>query len=105
MEAVNWANIYIHTIQISSIKRISDQRDFASDFAFFKRQFFHWFLRHHHNHTLQQEKRFTCRVGIRVGVWNHANFASFVACIFALAFVCFVVYMAINSENNNYPAF
>ena len=110
MEAVNWANIHIHTIHITSIKRIADQRDFASDFAFFEqlhfcctsRQFLHWFSRHHHNLTLQQgETLFTCRVGIRVGVWNHENFAS-VTCLFALA--CFAVYMA-NNKNNNYPAF
>ena len=48
-----------------------------------------------------REKRFTCRVGIRVGVWSHADFASVVACIFAHAFLYFAVYMA----NNIYPAF
>ena len=106
-EAVNWAITYIHKIHITSIKRMTDQREFASDFAFFKRlhfrcvsrQFLHcFFASPPQSHLAKGKKRFTCRVSISVGVWDQANFAFVVACIFALAFVCFAVYMANNSK-------
>ena len=93
------------------MNRITDQRDFVSDFTFLKlldfielRASFCTGFRVTTTITPRnREKRFTCSVCIRVGVFSHANFASVVACIIALAFVCFT--WQITLKNNTYQAF